>query len=53
VISVKASKASKKHPNPTLTLMVSVAKTAAHGPVDITITETGGVTTVTGAFAIT
>jgi hypothetical protein len=53
VVSVKASKVSKKHPNPTLTLKVAVAKTAALGPFSITVTETGGTTTVINAITIT
>jgi hypothetical protein len=53
VVSVKASKVSKKHPNPTLTLKLAVSKTAALGPFNVTITETGGATTVIGAITVT
>jgi hypothetical protein len=53
VVSVKASKASKKHPTVSLKLKLSVTKTAALGPINVTITETGGTTTVTDAITIT
>ena len=52
VVSVKASKASRRHPNVTLTVKLAVAKTAALGPFNVTITETGGTTTVINAITI-
>jgi hypothetical protein len=52
VVSVKASKVSKKHPNVTLTVKLAAAKTAALGPVNVTITETGGTTTVINAITV-
>jgi hypothetical protein len=52
VVSVKAGKKTKKHPNPTLKLKLSVAKGATAGPFSVTLTETGGTTTAVNAITI-
>ena len=52
VVSVKVGKVTKKHPNPTLKLKLSVSKTAAAGPFSVTVTETGGTVTAVGALSV-
>jgi hypothetical protein len=52
VVSAKVGKASKKHPHPTIKLKLKAAKTAALGPVDLTLTETDGTTTDVGAVTV-
>ncbi len=52
VVSVKVGKASKKHPNPTLKLKLSVAKDTPAGSFSVTLTETGGTTTAVNALTI-
>ena len=52
VVSVKAGKVSKKHPNPTLKLKLKASATAPLGPVSVTITETGGTVTVANALTV-
>ena len=52
VVSVQAGKVSKKHPNPTLKLKLKASATAPLGPVNVTITETGGTVTVTNALTV-
>jgi hypothetical protein len=52
VVSVKVSKATKKKPYPVITLKLSALKTAPLGPVSVTVTETGGTTTVANAVTV-
>jgi hypothetical protein len=46
------SKATKKKPYPVITLKLSASKTAAVGPFSVTITETGGTTSVPNAITV-
>jgi hypothetical protein len=52
VVSAKVAKATKKKPYPVITLKLSASKTAATGPFSVTITESGGSTTVPGAITM-
>ncbi|HXQ44824.1 MAG TPA: hypothetical protein VN816_09305, partial [Acidimicrobiales bacterium] len=52
VVKVKVGKVSKKHPHPTLKLKLKSSKSAALGPFDVTVTETGGTTTAAGALTV-
>jgi PKD repeat protein len=52
VVSAKVGKATKKHPNPTLKLKLKASKTAALGPFNVTLTESSGTTTATGAITV-
>jgi len=52
VVSVTVSKVTKKKPYPVITLKLSSAKTAAIGPFSVTITESGGATTVADAITV-
>jgi hypothetical protein len=52
VVSVKVSKATKKKPYPVITLKLSASKTAATGPFSVTVTESGGSTTIPGAITV-
>jgi hypothetical protein len=52
VVSVKVSKATKKKPHPVITLKLSASKTAAVGPFSVTITESGGTTSVPNAITV-
>ncbi|MGO8872574.1 MAG: hypothetical protein ACLQPH_14445 [Acidimicrobiales bacterium] len=53
VVSVQVGKVSKKHPNPTLKVKLSASKTAALGPFDVTVTDSGDGANVTATNAIT
>ncbi len=52
VISAKVGRVTKKHPHPTLKLKLKASRTAALGPFDVTVTETGGATTAVGALTV-
>jgi hypothetical protein len=52
VVSVKVSKATKKKPYPVITLKLSASKTAAVGGFSVTITESGGTTSVPNAITV-